>query len=212
MRVPLIVLMVSGISTNAWAESSFEVTQPPGTPSVSEASPPRFALSLNSPLGWAFGSFGSSGYVRIAGHFAVRANVARWTNGGPVGALIREDDGGGSVTDVGIGGVWYPLRAWDGFLIELGALRRARNTYSAAFGTRVTTRSTTYAGRALLGWSWYFASNVFVAFAVGGSWGRELGKVTSADDGDGGEAMISPLRRKQFAAESYLRFGIAFGS
>jgi hypothetical protein len=64
----------------------------------------------------------------------------------------------------------------------------------------------------LLGWSWYFASNVFVAFAVGGSWGRESGKTTSVDKQDGGEAMTSPLQRKQFTGESYLRFGLAFGS
>ena len=212
MRVPLIVLMVWGISANAWAESSVERTQSTGTPSLSEASPPRFALGLNSPLGWAFGSFGASGYVLIEKHVAVRGNVARWADGGMVGALLREDDAGGSITDVGIGGVWYPLGAWGGPMIEIGALRRARDTYSAAFELRVTTRSTRYAGRALIGWSWYFASNVFVAFAVGGSWGRESGKVTSVDDEDRGEAMTTPLRRKQVHGESYLRFGLAFGS
>jgi hypothetical protein len=212
VRIPLIVVMVWGIFANAWAESSTAMTQPPGTPSVSEASPQPFALGLNSPLGWAFGSFGASGYVLIEKHFAVRGNVARWTDGGALGALLREDAAGGSITDVGIGGVWYPLRAWGGPLIEIGALLRSRDTYRAAFDVRVTTRSTRVAGRALIGWSWDITSNVFVAFAVGGSWGRESGKVTSVDDGDPGEAMTTPLRRKQLEGESYLRFGLAFGS
>jgi hypothetical protein len=213
MRIPLSVLVVFGISAHAHAEPPVRATPLPPTLATSEAVPPRFAFGLSSPVGWAFGSFGASGYVRIDRHVAVRANIATRGGGGLFGYFI-EDSPGGMITDYGISAVWYPRRAWDGFLIEAGALLRARNTYVTGFeaDARVTTRSTRYAGHALIGWSWGFASCMFVAVAAGGSWGRESGKATSVDGGSGGDTMTSPVRRKQLDGEGYLRFGVAFGS
>jgi hypothetical protein len=213
MRIPLSVWVVLGISANARAEPPVQATPSPATPAASEVLPPRFALGLSSPVGWPFGSFGASGYMRIDWHFAVRANIATRTGGGLFGDFI-EDSPGGKITDYGISGVWYPRRAWDGLLIEVGALLRARNTYASDFeaDTKVTTRSTTYAGRALIGWSWQIASCMFVAVAAGGSWGRESGKATSMDATYRDDTMTSPVRRTQFDGEGYLRFGIVFGS
>lgn len=211
MRLPLSVLIICGISANTQAESPVRAAPSLATPVASEPSSPRFALGLSSPVGWIFNSFGASGYVRIGGHFAVRANFAASADGGVVGQLIPEAGHVGTITDYGIGGVWYPRRPWDGALIEVGALLRARNTSTLDVDPEVTTRSTTYAGRALIGWSWLIRSSVFVAFAVGGSWGRESGEDTSvARHRD--ERMTSPVRRERFDVESYLRFGVVFGS
>jgi hypothetical protein len=213
MRLPLSVLIVCSIFANARAEPPAQTTPSLATPAASEALPPRFAFGLNAPVGWLLGSFGASGYVRIGGHFAVRANIAALTDGEVIGEFIPEAGHRGTITDYGIGGVWYPRRTWDGALIEFGALLRARNTSTVDADPEVTTRSTTYAGRALIGWSWLIRSSVFVAFAVGGSWGRESGRTTSVDKHvDEMMPMTSPLRRNRFAAESYLRFGVVFGS
>jgi hypothetical protein len=201
MRLSLSVLIVCGISATTHA----------GPPGTIEPSPPRFALGLNSPLEWILNSFGASGYVRTGRHFALRANVAASTDGGVVGELIPEAGHLGTITDYGIGGVWYPRRAWDGALIEVGALVRVRNTSTLDVDPEVTTRSTTCAGRALIGWSWLIRSRVFVAFAVGGSWGLELGEDTSVA-GYRDETMTTPVRRKRPNVESYLRFGVVFGS
>ena len=211
MRPLLSVLIVCGVSATTYAEPPVRATPSPATAGASEPSPPRFALGLNSPVGWILNSFGASGYVRIGRHFALRANIAASTDGGVVGELIPEAGHLGTITDYGIGGVWYPRRTWDGALVEVGALLRARNTSTLDVDPEVTTRSTTYAGRALVGWSWLIRSSVFVAFAVGGSWGRESGKDTSVA-GYREETMTSPVRRKQLDVESYLRFGIVFGS
>jgi hypothetical protein len=69
--------------------------------------------------------------------------------------------------NVGIAVVWYPRRAWDGLLLEAGVLRRARDVYVwPEFEEKTFTRSTEYAGRALIGWSWLIREHLFIAIAA----------------------------------------------
>jgi hypothetical protein len=180
------------------------------------SAPPRFAIGVSSPLGWLAGWFGMSAYGRLGNHFAVRVNVATYADlpGGSLGTFLSSFEGGtgyeGKLVDVGIAGVWYPRRAWDGFLIEVGGLRRARNsTVWPELEGKTTTRSTTYAVRALVGWSWPMTPHTFVAFAAGLSQGRESGRATLLDDYDS-HPMTTPVDRTVVAGETYLRFGVVF--
>jgi hypothetical protein len=209
MRIPLSVLIVCVISANARAEPPALTAPSPATPVASDASPPRLGFGLSSPAGWLIGTFGVSWYVRIGEHFAVRANLAA-TKGG-IGYFLLGEDGSWGNTDYGISGVWYPQRIWDGPLIEAGALLRDRYHETSDTVEEVTTRSMTYAGRALIGWSWLIRSNVFIALAAGGSWGRESGETTTVHEFRD-EPMTTPVRGKRLELESYLRFGVVFGS
>jgi hypothetical protein len=189
---------------------------PAVSPPASSA-PSRFAIGVNSPLGWHYRWFGISAYGRLGDHFAVRLNAATYADlpGGSVGSFVSSFAGGtgyeGKLVDVGIGAVWYPMRAWDGLLIELGGLRRTRNsTVSPEFEGKTTTRSTTYAGRALIGWSLLLTPHVFVAFAAGLSQGRESGRATLVDEYDR-HMTTTAVDRKTIAGETYLRFCVAFG-
>jgi hypothetical protein len=218
MRIPLSVLALCAVCANAGAQPPVQAVPAAARPSSVETSPPRFALGLSLPLGWLFGWFGASGYARITEHVGVRVNVATWTGGGPGGApgtfissFESGYDYGGRIVDLGIGAVVYPRRTLDGPMLEVGAFRRGRNTYVwPDFDPKTTTRSTTYAGRALVGWSWLMRSNVFVAFAIGGSWGRESGRTSM--DNPFGMTTTATVRRERFDGESYLRLGILFGS
>jgi hypothetical protein len=200
---------------------------PAGNPISASASPKestevpqaRFAIGVNSPLGWLVGSFGASAYVRLGDHFAARANVARFRNAGPGGllgatatAFVDGETGyKGRLFDVGIGGVWYPRRPWDGFLLELGVLRRDRHTYVwPEFEPQVATQTTTYAGRALVGWSWLIGQHMFIAVAAGVSSGRETGHEISTDDYSR-TTMTRAVDHQRLGGEGYLRIGVAFG-
>jgi hypothetical protein len=69
---------------------------------------------------------------------------------------------------------------WDGFLLEVGALRRERDVYVWPESESQTfTRSTEYAGRALVGWSWLIHQRAFIAIAAGLSVGYESGNDTT---------------------------------
>jgi hypothetical protein len=214
MRIPLSVLAVCALGANAGAQPPARAVPMAAAPASTEDSP-RFAVGLSFPLGWLIGWFGASGYARIGEHFGVRVNVATWSGGGPGGAAGAIATGfesghgyGGRITDLGIGAVVYPRRTLDGPLIEVGGLLRHRNTFEwPDFDPKTTTRSITYAGRALVGWSWLVRPNVFVAFAVGASWGRESGTARTE-----GSDMATAVRRKPTDGESYLRIGILLGS
>jgi hypothetical protein len=219
MRVFLLAVILAAFCARA---SAGPLTTPTAastsTPQSSDIPEPRFAIALNSPLAWTIGWFGASAYMRLGDHVALRANVATYRYGGPggvIGGLASAfNDGGtgygGRILDVGIAGVLYPRRPWDGPLLEVGVLRRGRDVYMwPEFDPRVTTRSTTYAGRALVGWSWLFGPHMFIAVAAGLSVGREAGRETTMPDY--GDATTKPLRRRQIDGESYLRFGVAFG-
>jgi hypothetical protein len=183
---------------------------------VAETPSSRFALAVNAPLGWAIRSFGVSGYVRLDEHLAVRGNLASYQNsdliGGTVGAIMGGGGTGygGTIFDVGIAGIWYPTRMWDGFLLEVGALRRDRDVYVWPESESQTfTRSTEYAGRVLVGWSWLVGQRAFIATAMGLSVGYESGNDTTTPDRM--PTITKPVHRGRNDGEGYIRIGVMFG-
>ncbi len=190
--------------------------------SVIETAPPRFAIAVNFPLGWVGGkSVAGSAYVGVSQHDAIRLNVARYENtASAVGEIIAVAAGGdgdeaersGRTLDVGVGIVHYSRALWDGFTLEAGALRRARDirvTDTNASPAVVATDTTTYGCRALVGWSWLVHKHVFIATAVGGSAGIETGSEYT-ENYTGGMMKTSKVDRTDVSFEGYLRFGGAF--
>lgn len=176
----------------------------------------RFGLAVNGALGWAIHSFAASAYVRLDEHWAVRGNLASYRNSPPLGSVIGDLRGeggtgyGGSIFDVGISAVWYPRRMWDGFLFEAGALRRDRDVYVwPEFENKTFTRSTEYAGRVLLGWSWLIGERAFIAIAAGLSAGPESGNSTYTPDRM--PTITKRVQRTQSEGEGYIRIGVVFG-
>ena len=178
------------------------------------AEAPRFAVAVNGPHSWASGAVGASVYMRLGDHVALRGNFASYEY-----ASVREiigvfaGDGGtgygGRLLDLGVGAMWFPRRAWHGPFIEAGLLRRARDTsLQPDLDDSTDTRSTEYAGRAMVGWSWLVGERVVIAVAAGLSAGRETGSVTVARYE---MPMTTRLDRGQVDGETYLRFGFAFG-
>jgi hypothetical protein len=181
------------------------------------------ALGTNLPFLWKDAdTLAASLYVGMSQHHAIRANIASYKSHGPVvtdviGAILFDSDGsesshGGRTTDVGISWVYYPRSLWDGLLLEAGALRRARDVSvhdSNRTPEHVTTITTVYAARAMIGWSWLLGRHVFVATGVGVSVGHESGaeileteypQMTTHDS----------VSRVDVAGEAYLRIGAAF--
>lgn len=72
------------------------------------------------------------------------------------------------------------------------------------------TRSTTYAQRVMIGWSWLISRHAYVAVAVGLSAGIESGTERTVPD-PSRMATTTEIERPQIDAEGYLRFGLAFG-
>lgn len=186
----------------------------PSTPASTptEMSATQLAIAVNAPLGWAIGAWGASAYARFGDHLAVRGNVAAYRNTVPVTEVFGGTGYGGSIFDVGIAGVWYPRRAWDGLLLEAGVLRRARDVYVwPELEEKAFTRSTEYGGRALIGWSWLIREHLFIAIAVGLSAGHESGHDTTMAAPQG-PVMTSPVHRWRTDGEWYTRIGWVFGT
>jgi hypothetical protein len=149
----------------------------------------------------------------------VRANVAWYDNSASLADELGSALGGdgttntGRIGDYGIGWIWYPRRRWEGFTLEAGALRRdraARRQYDEDLV--VKTRSTTYAGRAMIGWSWLLTRHTYVAVAVGLSAGREAGTERTVPVGYSSQMpTTTEVERLQVDGEGYLRLGFAFG-
>jgi hypothetical protein len=176
------------------------------------------SIGVNSPYSWlkeGDKGFGVSVSYGLSRHFAVRGNYARYGEDGPTLGIIGEIMGGesatygGSVEDFGLSLVYYPRRLWDGPMVEVGALRRQRD--SSVRDEFALTRTTTldYAGRAMVGWSWRFASVMYVAVAIGISAGRERGLEVSAPEF--GMPTTRVVDGAGVDTEGYLRFGFAFG-
>ncbi len=221
MRSLLLPLTTLAVLTSA-ARADERVTTDARPASVVETSPTRFALAINLPTGWIDAkSIGASGYVGITDHDAIRLNVASYKYGPSVAAeaiagLLAGDgpegSSGGRILDLGVGLVHYSRGLWDGFTMEAGALRRARNTFSRddfAQYQSIDTDTTTYAGRALFGWSWLIQKRVFIAAAIGGSAGIETGSEVTANS-SGEMTTTRPVDRSDVSFEGYLRFGGAF--
>jgi len=181
------------------------------------------ALGTNLPILWKDAdTLAASLYVGGFDHHAIRANVASYKNHGPVvtdalsavlaGGEGSESSSSGRTTDVGIGWVYYPRSLWSGLMLEAGALRRARDVSvhdSNRTPERVSTRTTVYAARAMIGWSWLLGQHVFIATGVGLSIGRESGAEIFETDHDRKMTRES-VGRIDTKGEAYLRVGAVF--
>ncbi|HSK01542.1 MAG TPA: hypothetical protein VK932_09885, partial [Kofleriaceae bacterium] len=189
---------------------------PAPSPSARTAAPEQggndgwpVALAVSSPVGWLRNTFGASVYVAPGAHSAIRANFTRYDAQTLLPAIIAQFENApyhGPITDLGIGWSWYPRRPWEGFLFELGVNRRQRETrIHPEHGDRVDTTSTTYAGRALIGWSWMLNRRMFLAIAVGASAGREQGHETITPEFPREMPTTQAVDRTQVDFESYWR-------
>ncbi|MGE0550827.1 MAG: hypothetical protein AB7O24_26910 [Kofleriaceae bacterium] len=166
-----------------------------------------FAVGTNFPLWWQDNaSVGASLMVGFADRHAIRGNVMSHK---ATGGLFSEASYRGRITDVGFGWMYFPRRLWSGFSFEAGALVRNRDYLRDDLNDSpqiLDTRTTTYAGRAQIGWSWLIGSHVFIATAIGLSIGYEVGSETSGD-----YDMLSTAHVARVAAsmEGYFRFGFA---
>ena len=219
-------MRIIGLLCVSWAlvvEAGIAGAEGPPTPArgpAEDSSHVRVALGGNSPLLWQNDdSLAASLYVGVSRRHAIRVNVASYKD---VGNLVWDVAGtlaGGDgvehserTTDLGIGWVIYPLRVCDGFMVELGGLRRTRHARMSdpeSSPESVGTDTIDYAGRALIGWSWVLGRYGFIAVAGGVSYGRETGTETS------GEAGSAPMTRKTISRmgptnEGYLRIGVLF--
>jgi hypothetical protein len=176
---------------------------------------PRFAIAVNFPYGWLGGkSLAGSFYAGVTDHLAIRANVASYEAGSSAtgGLFAGEAEYSGRTLDLGVGAIHYSNGLWDGFTMEGGVLRRARDVrvtdqYAAAYTT--STDTATYGVRALFGWSFLIKNRVFIAAAVGGSAGVERG--TETTENERGEMKTSQdVDRSDISFEGYVRFGAAF--
>jgi hypothetical protein len=178
------------------------------------------AVGVNPPQSWLDGhAIGASLYVGISERHAIRANVARYQYRGLLGDTIPVILGAeevpsysGHTTDLGISLVYHPRRLWRGFTWEIGALRRARDhriEQDDADSVAVATRTTEYAGRGMIGWSWLVFDHVFVAISGGLSVGHESGTETSGrrDDAMPVQTKVSRLVHE---FEGMARLGVAF--
>lgn len=219
MRSPLLPSLALIVSASI-AHADERVTT--ATKIATTAPTPRFALAVNSPLGWIGGeSIGISAYAGITKNVAIRANVASYvgrasTIGDAVRIAIAADDEGayesGRVLDVGVGVVHYSRGLWDGFTVEGGVLRRDRDvvvTDEFASAYKTSTDTAAYAGRALFGWSWLIKKRVFIAAAIGGAVGVEAGTETTENE-RGQMKKTHDVDRSYASFEGYLRLGGAF--
>src|SRR5512140_1894472 len=150
---------------------------------TTETDEPRIAVGVNVPWEWLHSQVGVSVSVGLGPHQAVRANVARYNNTGPLTAFLDEDFYKGRFIDVGVGWVFYPRRLWDGPMLEAGLNRRDRDTAESHYdGPDIQTRSVTYAARLMFGWSWRLTQHSYLAAALGFSVGREAGRETITPD------------------------------
>jgi hypothetical protein len=182
------------------------------------------AVTTNVPLRWSeASSIAGSLHVAVAKRHAIRANVishehqpATWQVAADIlkrgeGEFGRHE---GRTTDIGIGWVYYPSEMFRGFMLEVGALRRARdNRVSDDFRTpEVTARqTTTHAGRLMLGSSWVWWKHVFFAWGIGASLGRETGTETFQDrQYPPTMERTQAVHRGTFELEGYFRLGAVF--
>jgi len=148
----------------------------------------RLVLGVNPPIGWLLrlakvqsDSSDAALAVGLTRHQAIRANISQHEGFEVLPFLLAAVNlhGApplGSFGDARIGWVYYPRRLWDGFMLEGGALRRARDVRESSGpseGARI--QSVMYAGRVAIGWSWPITSQLFVSTAAGVSVGWESG-------------------------------------
>lgn len=175
------------------------------------------ALGSNLPLWWKHASsIAGSVSVGVADRVAIRANVATYRNHGQILPdtidLLEGGDGvdyDGRITDLGIGCVLYSQSLWDGFMFEVGAFRRARDVSRNDEGAILARKTTVYAVRTLIGWSWRLGGFMFLATGIGLSIGRESGTETH-EDWPVFMPMTKRIKEADVIGEAYLRLGVAF--
>jgi len=192
----------------------------PDTPKTTE--PERdVGLAVNAPFGWhSKRAVASSGYIKLAEHHALRANVARYHYPGLArevfGAVQHDEVDAGPrhvhIFDAGVAWMFFPRSFCDGLSFEVGALVRRRDTRIEDDTSMETTflrvSSTTLAGRAMLGWSWTVGNTMFIAVSAGLSVGYERG--TEAKVGELASLDRYSIARKATSGEGTVRFGFLF--
>lgn len=214
--LPALAILVST------ARAGTRLGEPPSVMTSGSRSLP-VQIAINFPGMWDLGSVGGSVYAGVTEHVALRFNVATWHPmslglGDTLSIASGDDDGSdakrtGRIIDTGVGAVFYPRALWDGLTLEVGALRRARDTTVEnidASPDTVTTRTSAYSARVLVGWSWLIHRRFVLSWAVGGSAGYESGTETSHDRFDPMPATTRDVGRSTTSREAYLRFGGAF--
>jgi hypothetical protein len=203
------------------ASLSTSVTAEPAAPGETAVTVP-VAIGVNLPTGWSdAASIGGSLYVGLTQRLSIRANVASWQYHGSmfvdaVGAALQVEDESsthGRITDIGAGVVHYGNKLCDGFLVEAGLLRRSKDISTEdefASPEYVAITSTTYAARALVGYSWLIHDHFFMAFALGMSGGREGGTETTRMNSYRAPEVSRSIARWDAAPEGYLRLGGVF--
>lgn len=210
-----LVLPTLALALAASVAHADELAATDAKPAAVVETTPRFAIAVNFPYGWIGGkSLAGSVYAGVTDHVAIRANVASYEAGASAtgGIFGGEAEYSGRTLDLGVGVVHYSNGLWDGFTMEGGLLRRARDVrvtdqFAAAYAT--STDSATYGVRALFGWSFLIKKRMFIAAAIGGSAGIERGTETTEND-RGMMTSKADVDRSDIAVESYLRFGGAF--
>lgn len=208
--------------------SLLALAAPAGADGAGDSRP--IAIAVNPPLRWAFDearAFGLSAYAGVTSHHAIRVNFARyqfvgnWAKKLAYALVAPEGEGEsdeGRVTDVGASWMYFPRRLWSGPSLEAGLLFRRYDTYVVdeypADGEPeiIGTNTSTYAARALVGWSWLIKNHVFISIAAGVSAGYELGRETTAPDADDPREMrvTGDVRRIDITGETFIRLGGAF--
>jgi len=172
-----------------------------------------FALAVNAPWAWLRHNIGGSVYVAVDPHWAMRANFAQYDADELLPALAASFEGAiyrGDIVDLGLGWIWYPRRLWDGFMFEAGALMRDRDVRRIREDeSDIDIRTTTYAARAMVGWSWLAARTVFISAALGASAGLEGGHESFVTEA--GMTTTRSTQQLQIDFETYVRIGFAFG-
>lgn len=214
MRRFLVIFALLAFSRASFADPIAE------TPAVEKQAPKQdapMAIAVNNPLAWFGGSVGVSLYRRVGPHQALRFNVATHPYGSGFVGAVTEDEASydGRILDVGAAWMYFPRRVWDGPTLEVGLLRRAGETHvqdEYAMNEIVNRDTQLFAGRVLVGWSWYISDKAMISFAVGSSGGYETGRET---DTKSTYPMSTPVKhevgRWTASPEAYLRFGFTFG-
>lgn len=190
------------------------------------APPVHVGISVNPPGRWPGGdALAGSLHIGLTRHQALRLNVASYEYTASAAAEVigvlaggdgEEGSYAGRTTDLGIGWTWYSRALWDGFMVEAGLLRRAKDHHvedEFAPAQILDTDTATYAARATIGWSWLINRIAFVSISVGLSAGYERGTETSAgtfDYLDHKMPVTTDVARFDLASEGFVRIGAAF--
>lgn len=200
----LVVLAGLVISSSAAAETPTEIE-----PLAKHEA--GFGIAVNNPMMWRDQeSIGVSLYYRFAPKQVIRINFAHYKlAGSPLehaigfardGYLEPPDDRyTGRKTDLGVGWMYFPRRAFDGPSVELGVTWRDNDQFS--HNGRITTDEL---ARGLVGWSFLFHDHLFAAVAAGGSVGRANGTDT--------DVMKTEISSWTAGFEGYVRLGLVFGN